>query len=73
MSVWDRGNAVPAKAWREAVACGDMLDRLPCKRCGATRLSACTLPLSKDEIRDVVDFVNGYGWDAAHELAGRPA
>ncbi len=73
MPVWEAGHALPASVWREAVTCGDMRDRLPCGRCGAVRLSGCATTLSKAEISAARDFINGYGWDAAHGLAqGQP-
>lgn len=27
--------------------CGDVIDRLPCLRCGATSLKGCTIPLAE--------------------------
>lgn len=69
--VWDAGHAVPKKAWRKAVGCGDMRDRFPCNLCMASRPSQCRSGLSTAEIEATRDFINGYGWDAARRLANQ--
>ena len=68
-SVLTAGETLPAATWRKALACGDMLDRLPCALCGAERLSQCSRPLNKDEIAAARDYINGHGWTAAKILA----
>lgn len=40
--------------------CGDVIDRLPCLRCGAASLKACTLPMAgRIEARDIINATPG--------------
>jgi hypothetical protein len=70
MTVKEAGEAVPAEVWRKALLCGDLIDRLPCRQCGATNLAQCTKPLTQAQITATRDYVNGYGFKAAYALAG---
>jgi hypothetical protein len=36
--------------------CGDILDRLPCVQCGATRLRDC--PVTAEQAKPIVDLIN---------------
>ena len=69
-SVLAAADLIPQPVWKTAISCGDMLDSLPCKQCGATRLSECKSGLTRAENDATRDYINVYGWRAASRKAG---
>ncbi|SHL97406.1 hypothetical protein SAMN05518668_104406 [Sphingobium sp. YR657] len=72
MNVKEKGEALPRAVWDEALSCGDIRDRFPCHRCGATGPKGCETALSTAEVSAAVDYINGYGWKAALDRSSKP-